>query len=175
MNTKWLVAVLSLLSLPFVAAESGIFSNIWYKVLSIGNLSFLGLSDGSIVAAFVRILIWLLLFTVFFAVIIGLGGKEGTAPMSFFNRGQAGLIAAIIATIGAIFLPAQVLLATGVGWATAIALLLIGGPVVGIGVLLMKYPGQGQETKMTVLIKLVLCLLLFWILTAMKFHVTRMM
>ena len=175
MNTKWLVAVLSLLSLPFVAAESGIFSNIWYKVLSIGNLSFLGLSDGSIVAAFVRILIWLLLFTVFFAVITGLGGDKGTAPMKFFNRGQAGLIAAIIATIGAIFLPAQVLLATGVGWATAIALLLIGGPVVGIGVLLMKYPGQGQETKMTVLIKLVLCLLLFWILTAMKFHVTRMM
>lgn len=175
MHKKWLLIVLSLLSIPFVAAESGILSNIWYKVLSIGNLSFLGLSDGSIVAAFVRILIWVLLFTVFFAVITGLGGKDGTAPMSFFSKGQAGLIAAIIATIGAIFLPAQVLLATGVGWATAIALLLVGGPVVGIGVLLMKYPGQGQETKMTVLIKLVLCLLLFWILTAMKFHVTRMM
>ncbi len=174
MHKKWLLAVLSLLSIPFVAAESGILSNIWYKVLSIGNLSFLGLSDGSIVAAFVRILIWLLLFTVFFAVITGLGGAK-TAPMSFFNRGQAGLIAAIIATIGAIFLPAQVLLATGAGWATAIALLLIGGPVVGIGVLLIRYPGQGQETKMTVLIKLVLCLLLFWILTAMRFHVTRMM
>ncbi len=174
MHKKWLLAVLTLLTIPLVAAESGILSNLWYKVLSIGNLSFLGLSDGSIVAAFVRILIWLLLFTVFFAVITGLGGAK-TAPMSFFNRGQAGLIAAIIATIGAIFLPAQVLLATGVGWATAIALLLIGGPVVGLGVLLIKYPGQGQETKMTVLIKLVLCLLLFWILTAMKFHVTRMM
>ena len=175
MDKKWLLSVLSLLTIPFVAAQSGIIGNLWYKVLSIGNLSFLGLSDGSIVAAFVRLLIWLLLFTVFFAVITGLGGKSGTAPMSFFNRGQAGIVAGVIATIGAIFLPAQVLLATGVGWATAIALLLIGGPVVGIGVLLMKYPGQGQETKMTVLIKLVLCLLLFWILTAMKFHVTRMM
>lgn len=175
MNQKWWLAVLSLLTIPFVAADTGIISTLWYRVLSIGNLSFLGLSDGSIVAAFVRLLIWILLFTVFFAVITGLGGAKGTAPMSFFNRGQAGVIAAVIATIGAIFLPAQVLLATGVGWATAIALLLIGGPVVGIGVLLMKYPGQGNETKMTVLIKLVLCLLLFWILTAMKFHVTRMM
>ncbi|HLC70549.1 MAG TPA: hypothetical protein VJI32_00990 [Candidatus Nanoarchaeia archaeon] len=174
MNTKWWLTVLSLLSVPFVAADTGIISTLWYRVLSIGNLSFLGLSDGSIVAAFVRLLIWLLLFTVFFAVITGLGGAK-TVPMSFFNRGQAGIIAGVIATIGAIFLPAQVLLATGVGWATAVALLLIGGPIVGIGVLLMKYPGQGQETKMTVLIKLVLCLLLFWILTAMKFHVTRMM
>ena len=175
MNQKWWLAVLSLLSIPLVAADTGIMSNLWYKVLSIGNLSFIGLSDGSIVAAFVRLLIWILLFTVFFAVITGLGGKEGTAPMSVFNRGQAGIVAAVIATIGAIFLPAQVLLATVAGWATAVSLLLIGGPVVGIGVLLMKYPGQGQETKMTVLIKLVLCLLLFWILTAMKFHVTRMM
>ncbi|MDO8656394.1 MAG: hypothetical protein Q7K45_04090 [Nanoarchaeota archaeon] len=174
MNTKWWLTVLSLLSVPFVAADTGIISTLWYRVLSIGNLSFLGLSDGSIVAAFVRLLIWLLLFTLFFAVITGLGGTKIT-PMSFFNRGQAGIVAAVIATIGAIFLPAQVLLATGVGWATAVALLLIGGPIVGIGVLLMKYPGQGQETKMTVLIKLVLCLLLFWILTAMKFHVTRMM
>jgi len=175
MHKKWLLMVLALLSLPVVAAESGILSNIWYKVLSIGNLTFLGLSDGSIVAAFVRLLVWLLLFTVFFAVLVGLGGAQGTAPMKFFNRGQAGIVAAIIATIGAIFLPAQVLLATGAGWATAVALLLIGGPVVGLGVLLIRYPGQGQETKMTVLIKLVLCLLLFWILTAMKFHVTRMM
>lgn len=174
MNTKWWM-IISLFSLPVVVAEPGIASNLWNKVLSVGNLSFLGLSDGSIVAAFVRLLIWFLLFTVFFAVLTGLGGKGGTAPMSFFNRGQAGLIAAILATIGTIFLPAQVLLATGAGWATAIALFLVGGPVVGLAVLLLMFPGEGKDTKVTVLIKLVLCLLLFWILTAMKYHVTRMM
>lgn len=175
MQKTWLFPLLSLLAVPFAAAESNIVSNIWWKILSVGNLTFLGLSDGSVVAAFTRILIWLLLFTLFFAVLTGMGGAKGTAPMSFFNRGQAGLIAAIIATIATIFMPAQVLLATGTGWATAMALLLVGGPVVGLGYLLIIYPGSGNDTKATVLIKLVLCLVLFWILSAMKYHVGRMM
>lgn len=159
-------------SIPFAAAGPGIVSNIWNKILYLGGLGFILPAEAGVIA-FTRLLIWLLVFTVFFAVITGLGGRSGTAPMKFFGRGQAGIIAAILATIAAVFLPAEVLLATGAGWGTAIALLLIGGPVVGLGYLLLTIPGKGKETKGTVLIKLILCLLLLWILTAVKYHVGR--
>ena len=176
MKKRWLLPILSsALALPFVAAAvPGTIGTVWNKILSVGNLSFLGYSDGSLVVGFTRILLWILIFAVFFAVIIGLGGEKGTAPMKFFNRGQAAVIAGVIATIAAIFLPAEVILATGTGWATAIALILIGGPIVGIGYLLITIPGRGKETKATVLVKIVLCFLLFWILSAMKYHVGRL-
>ena len=164
-------SILSLLAIPFVTADlSQTFSNVWSGILSIGNLSFLGLSDGSLVVGLTRLLIWLLMFTVFFALITSMGGRGGT--LGFFNRTQAGIVAAVVASIAAIFLPGNVLLATGAGWATAIALLLIGGPVVGIAYLLWRYPGEGNETRFTVLVKLLLCLLLFWILAAVKYHVS---
>ena len=171
MGKKWLIPSIMLLAMPTVMA-AGTANDIWNKVLSVGNLTFLGMSDGSIVVAFTRLLIWVLLFTIFFAVLTGLGGAQGTAPMKFFNRGQAGVLAGIIATIATIFMPAQVLLATGAGWATIIALLLVGGPVVGLGYLLLTFPEK--DTKGTVLLKLVLCLLLFWVLSVMKYHVSRM-
>lgn len=164
------------LTIPFaVATTSSTLDNVWRSITGIGNLGFLGMSDGSIVVGFTRILIWIAIFTLFFAVITGLGGKgKGKAPMSFFSRAQAGVIAAVFATLAAVFLPGSVLLATGAGWATAIALLLIGLPVVGIAFLLWQIPWDGQETKFTVLLKLILVLILFWILTAMKYHVGRM-
>jgi len=48
------------------------------------------------------------------------------------------VVALVMATVAAIFLPASVLMATGAGWATAVALILIGLPVVGVGYLLIK-------------------------------------
>jgi len=174
MKKSWLFGLISLLLIPAALADVGsTLSGVWWKILSIGNLSFLGLSDGSIVAAMVRILIWILMFTVFFAVMTAFGGSSDRA-LGFLNRGQSIVIAAVIATIGAVFLPPQILLATGAGWATAIALILIGGPVVGVAFLLWKIPWEGDETRGTLLLKLVLCLLLFWILSVMKVHVAGM-
>ena len=152
----------------------GVASDIWMKILSVGNLSFLGLSDGSIVVAFTRLLIWLFVFTVFFAVITVFGGRSGTA-LGFLNRGQAMVVALVIATITAIFLPAQVLLATGAGWATIVALVLIGGPVIGIGLLIFRVPGMiTTPGRGVIFLQLLLSLLLLWILMAMKFHLSRM-
>ena len=174
MKKKWmLIGLLSTLVIPTALADIGsTIQSVWFRILGVGSLSFLGISDGSLVVAFTRILIWILMFTVFFALTTSLGGKGGS--LSFLKRNHALVISFVIATIAAVFLPAQVLLATGAGWATAIALILIGGPIVGIAYLLWTVPGQGKETKFTVIVKIILCLLMFWILSAMKFHVGRM-
>ncbi len=153
------------------------FDNVWNKILDVGNVKFLG--NGDAILGFSRLLIWLFIFTVFYAVILGMrGGKDekGYAPMSFFTNAQAGVISAIIATVSAIFLPKQVLAATGVGWATFMGLVLIGGPIVGIALLMWKWPGHDKdgkslETKWSVATKIILCALLLWILGAMRHHV----
>lgn len=157
-----------LLVIPAVLADIGsTLGNVWQRFLSVGTLSFIGISG---VLPLTRILIWIFIFTVIFATITSL--KDRT-PFSLFNRGQAGVIAAVVATISAVFIPAQVLLATGTGWAVVVALFLIGGPIVGLGYLLLTFPRDDAgksipDTKGTVLLKLVLCLLVFWILSAMK-------
>ena len=173
MKKTWLLS--ALLSVPFVAALDvvGTLGNVWHRILGIGSLDFIGMSAGQGVVALTRLLIWLLMFTIFFAVMTGLKGVAGKTGSIFglFSRGQAGAVAAVVATIAAIFLPPDILLATGTGWATAVALLLIGGPIVGLAYLLYTIPGKGQDTKTTVFVKLVLCLLLYWILSAMRGYV----
>jgi len=165
------IALVSLLSLPLVAADiPTTLGNVWQGILRVGDLSFLGYSSGGIFAAFTRILIWILVFTIFFAVMVGFGkGKKTT--LGFVNKNQALVIAAVLATMAAAFLPPEILLATGSAWAIAVSFILIGGPIVGIAFLLWKIPWEGDETRWTVFVKLMLCLLLFWILTVMKNHV----
>ncbi len=174
----------TLLSIPFTAASMGSMLNtVWQKILWIGNFGPLGISvaPANAVVAFTRILIWILMFTMFFAIITTMGGsKKNTGALGFLNRNQAMVVAAVIATISAIFIPPQVLLATGAGWGTLIALILIGLPLAGIVYLFWLIPGkddQGSpkpETRGTVFLKLLLCLLLFWILTAMKYYVSKL-
>ena len=175
MDKKWLMGVLSLLSIPFVAAEESMLQGVWHTFLSAGNLSFLGLSDGSIVVAFTRLLIWIFVFTIFFAVITQFGGRTGTA-IGFLNRGQAMVVAFVMATITAIFIPAQVLLATGAGWATIVSLVLVGGPIVGIGFMIFRIPGlMPASPRGAIFLQFLLSVLLLWILMVMKYHVGRMM
>ncbi len=173
MKKAWLLS--AALSLPFVAAVDvvGTLKGAFNSILGVGSLDFVGVSGGDGVVALTRILIWILMFTVFFATMVSLGGASKVAVFSFLSRTQAGVVAAVIATIAAIFLPPDVLLATGTGWATAVALLLIGGPIVGLAYMLYTIPGKGQDTKTTVFVKLVLCLLLYWILSAMRGYVGR--
>ena len=164
--------LISLLTVPFVLADiSNTLNSVWWKILSLGNLSFLGMSDGSIVTGFVRLMIWILMFTLFFAVI---RGTKDIAPMKYFQKGQAVVVAAIIATISAVFMPADVLMATGGTWATIISLILIGGPIVGLAYLLTKIPDEDEETRGTVILKIFICLILLWILSAIRYHIGRM-
>ncbi len=165
MKKKWVKLfvynLILLLVIPAALASLGdTFVSVWQRILSIGTLSFIGLSG---VVPLTRILIWIFIFTAIFATITSLKQRP---PFSLFNRAQAGVVAAVVATISAVFMPAPVLLAAGTGWATVVALFLIGGPIVGLGYLLLTFPKE--DTKGTVLLKLVLCLLVFWILSAMK-------
>src|SRR3989338_2961028 len=176
MHKKWLVVIVSLLLIPFVLADlSSTMSSVWNQILSIGNLSSLGLSAGSAVVAITRILIWILMFTIFFALIVSFAqARDNRAgALSFLNRNQALVVAAVIATISEIFIPPEVLLATGAGWATLIALILLGLPIFGLWWAAWNYP-EGEETRGTILLKLILSFVLFWILSAMKYYVGRM-
>tara|TARA_Y100000310_G_C20667471_1_gene808406 strand:- start:1672 stop:2196 length:525 start_codon:yes stop_codon:yes gene_type:complete len=171
MKKKWILFLFVLLAvLPVVLG--GTLDNVWNKILDFGRLDFLGISDGSLVTAFTRILIGIMLFTIFFASLSTfVGGRIG------MNRGQSGVVAAILAIISAIFMPANVLLAVGAGWATAISLILVGGPVLGIGYVLWnldKWLELESDTRGSVMFKLALCLILFWILSAMKYHVGKL-
>jgi len=58
-----------------------------------------------------------------------------------------------------------------------IAFILIGGPVIGIGYLMISYPGHDEttgrslETRATIFLKIILSLLLIWILTVMRANI----
>ena len=166
MKKSWLILLFILL--PSTLALS--FDSIWQQVLSIGDLSFLGLSAGQGIIAFTRILLWIAVFTLFFAVITTFAkAKRGNDALNFFNKNQAMVVSAVLATMVTIFLPPEVILGVSSGWATLVASLLIGLPVFGIIWLLWHIPFGGTgDTKFTVMVKLFLCLILFWILTVMK-------
>lgn len=178
MQKKWLLLLSILLSLPLALADLGIVSRVWDRMMFMGNLGMFGLSDGGAVVALTRLLLGIVVFTVFFATITVFGGgpkaDAGKAPLSFFNRGQAVIISLVLALMVMIFIPAEVILGVGVGWATAVALLLVGVPVLGIGALIWnmdKIVENKSETKGTIIMKIILCLLLLWILVAMRYHV----
>jgi len=101
MKKMWFVSVL--LAIPFATALDvvGTLGNVWDRILGIGSLNFLGVSAGVGVTALTRILIWILMFTIFFAVMTGLKGATGSTGSIFglFSRTQAGIVAAVIATI----------------------------------------------------------------------------
>lgn len=159
-----------LLFIPKVIADglTDRLGSIWDKVLIVGDLSSIGLGSEAVIVNFTRLLLAILAFALFFAVLTGFKGKS---PFQFINRNQAMVISGVLAVMAAIFLPIEVILATGGAWATAVAAILIGGPVAGLGFLLWQIPGTGKpETRATAFLKLVLCFVLFWILSVMRHH-----
>jgi hypothetical protein len=174
MKKSWLL--IALLTIPSaLAGPKDFLLNIWTKSLNaIGDLGVIGLGNETAILGLTRILIWFLIFTIMFALISTLSKKK-KGTLSFFNRGQGVVIAIIVATITTIFLPASILLASSSGWAVLVALLLVGAPVVGLIYLIWKLPelvGVEQEGRGTILMKLLICIILLWVLSAMRFHVS---
>jgi len=171
MKKSWGLA--SLFAVPFALARpvAEVVGDVWNGVLSVGNLSWLGLSDTAVIHGVTRILIWILIFTIFYAVMTGFRGREGRGVLGFLTPRHSAIVAFCVATISAIFIPVSVLFAIGGGFATLVAAGLIGGPIIGFGYLLTRIPGAGRpETRGTILLKVFLCLLIFWIITAMRYH-----
>jgi hypothetical protein len=174
MKKSWLLTLL--LTIPSVLAgpKDTIF-NVWTKSINaIGDLGVIGLGNETAILGLTRILIWFLIFTIMFA-LINTFSKKKSGSLSFFNRGQGVVIAVIVATITTIFLPSSILLASSSGWAVLIALLLVGAPVVGLIYLIWKLPeliGVEKEGRGIILMKLLLCMILLWILSAMHYHVS---
>lgn len=174
MHKKWWTFFVTLFATaPLALADIGdTFSRVFSSIISIGNLSWLGISPSSVVVGFTRLLIWILVFTIFYAVIHAFGQGKRSNVLGFLNKNQGMIVSAVLATMSAIFLPPALILGAGAGWATLVAFVLIGGPIVGIALLLWQIPGKGKkDTKATVFLKLVIVGLLFWILSSMKYHI----
>ena len=162
MNKRWLVGLVSsLLAMPFVHASlNGRIRGVFNSVVEIGSLNFLGVPNGSM----------LLVFTIMFALSTFLGGNG--KQLQFLKRNHAIVISACIALITMIFLPVQVLLAAGGSLGVAVGMALVAGPIVGIILVILAIPGKGKEEERgDIFIKLILCMILFWMLTAMNYHV----
>ncbi len=167
MNTKIPLLFLFLFTFPLVHADIGdTVKNVWQSVISVGSLQFLGVTPDTAVVAFTRILLVIFVFALLFGVLSGFGGSAG--PLSFLSRGQAGIVAGIIAILTGIFLPPSVILAVGTEWATLVALLLLGTPILAMFFLLHSIPDDSCPWRF---LKLIIALLLLWIIGAMQTHV----
>lgn len=163
---SWQAVLLALVAIPFAqAAVMDTLRNVGNRIIQLGNLSAFGFSDQTVVLSLMRIMIWILTFTIFFAV------TSNEHIVRIFNRRLAMVVSLVIATIVAIFFVDDFLLLIGSGAATLVAFLLIAGPVVAVGYLLWRIPGQGQEEHAGhIFLKLCLCLFLLWMLGAIKYH-----
>ena len=166
--------VLSILSIMFFALVPSVLADpqsvlfrLIDQVIYFGSFSFLGVPNPTLLLAFTRFMIWILTFTLFFAVMSNKTEVKGFS-LGFLKRNQAMVISAVIASITIIFLPVETLLAFGAGWATLIALVLVGGPVIGILAVFLMTP---SDDRVYLFMKFIGCLVLLWILTAMKYHV----
>ncbi len=159
----------ALAAIPLVSASiGGKTLDLFHTMVEIGSLSFLGVPNGSILIMFVRVLIGILIFTIFFA----LSSFMGTKNLPWLKRNHAVVISACISLITMIFLPVQVLLAAGGGMGVAVGMALVSAPMIAIVMMIMQFPPSGTaEERYHIFIKLLLCCILFWVLTAMSYHV----
>ena len=168
------IVFLLLLTFPFVQASPlDTLRNVGNRIIMMGNLQFLGLNNIVILTSLMRIMLWILVFTILFAL------TSNEHIVHFFNRKYAAIVSGIIATMAAFFLMDSLLLLIGSGAATIVAFVLIGGPVVGVGYLLWRIPGgehghANEEHAGHVFLKLCLCVFLLWILGAIKYHLIEL-
>jgi len=136
-------------------------------IIGLGNLNFLGLKETAILVGLTRILLWILIFALIYSVLRGFNRGANRGPLAQLTNGQAGVIAGVMATISAIFLPVEVMLAVGGGWATAISLLLIGAPIAGFLYLLLTFPQGRPATAGENLFKFFVCVIAIFMISIM--------
>lgn len=120
------------------------------SVLDVGSLQFLGSPDNQFIG-FIRILMAVLIFTLLY---LGLSMIPG------ISRGIGITIGILLAAMVSVFMPADVLLAWGTSYATLFAFVIVFGPVIGLGTLLIFTPTPNRATAF---VKLVSVLALWWL------------
>ncbi len=133
---------------------------IWDKILSVGSLEFLGIQGEGGLIAFMRILVAILVFALLFEAsrLIGL------------SRNVAIAVTAILAIMSAVFIPGNLLAAIGGAYATVVAFVLIGVPVVGGFYALLRIP---STNRWLIALKIAIILLLLWVLISVKTHALK--
>lgn len=163
---KGAVGVLTLLSAVLVSCQKagGLDISplyIWNKLLWIGSLGFLGHVDNE-VAAFMRVMVFLLTFTVLYALFNTLSNATGV-----FTRNIAITLSILFSIISAIFIPGSVLIGIGAAYGTLVAFFFVGVPVLGGLYLLNALP---NATRWDYFVRIVVILVLLAILIAVKTH-----
>ncbi len=136
-------------------SEESMFSKVWGAIVYVGGLEFLGLEADSGLFAFLRLVIGLLVFTLFF---------EGARFLPVSNGARI-VIAGVLGVLSTIMIPSQVLVAISVSYSTVVALVLIGVPVVGGLYAIWRIPSTNVGL---ILLKLVILAILLWILTQVE-------
>tara|TARA_Y100000310_G_scaffold330279_1_gene401654 strand:- start:903 stop:1451 length:549 start_codon:yes stop_codon:yes gene_type:complete len=128
---------------------------VWKQILWVGKLGFLGITGENALTGFMRLMIFILVFAIFF---------ELANLTGFLNRNIAIVIALIISIISAVFMPGAVLIGIGSTYSTLVALVLIGAPVLAGFYALYRIPATGAG----LVARIIILLILLWILLAVK-------
>lgn len=160
-----LLVVMSMLFSSFVLAGLGCDTtpssgstagNVIGKILDAGSLKFLGVpctADNQLIG-FIRICLAILIFAILYGVL------SNVLPANM--RAAAIVVSIVIALISAIFLPASLLTLFGETYATIFALIIIGGPIIGILMLLFMTP---TPTRPWALLKFLVVCFLIWLIS----------
>ncbi|MBI4151883.1 hypothetical protein HY496_02840 [Candidatus Woesearchaeota archaeon] len=120
------------------------------KIISVGQLTFLGSPDNQFVG-FVRILMAVLVFSLIY---LGLSMIPG------MSRNIGITIAILLSILVSIFFPASILLAWGTAYASLFAFFIIFGPVIGLGAVLITTPTPNRGAA---LVKFATVIALWWV------------
>ena len=136
--------------------------DIGQEVINVAKLDWVnggtGVSGENYLTGFMRLAIFFLIFVLLFE----LASRTGV-----LQRNTAIAVAAILSLISAIFIPGSVLAAIGISYATLFSFILIGSVIVGGLFLVYMIPTTSLPFR---ILRIVLLLLLFWILSATVDH-----
>ena len=139
-------------------------SDIWDTILNIGTLGFLGSGEEGLVSL-MRILIFILVFALLYM-------AASIVPGLNQNRNISIAVAAILSIMSVIFIPSSVLIGVGAAYATLVAVILIGAPIVGGLAIFRMIPG---ETRGGIAVRCIVLLVLLAVLIAVKYHALELM
>lgn len=157
---------------PFASAQArgpgDLVLEILGSILKVFSFDWLRGHSGIAVDAFVRFVIWLFLFIIFFEVTTT-RLVMGRSPF-FTSRARAGVVSAIIALISTMFMPINLLLLIGTTYSSIISILLLAIPLGMLVFLLFRsgrwFPGN-PRTRALFNIGMIA---LLWILTSLMIN-----